>query len=293
VDIPRTANEWTIALVENLVGQGYLETDYFDFKAELNSRDPFEPRRLTNAACAFANTRGGFLVFGVGDLDLPKSDRIKGIKADSDLGKDFGDKIGRASPNIYFEFNNPPLPIKGTDRVVFVVHIPQSSERPHVTPEGIFYYRTNEGNKQMSYEQIRDSFLRYEERRTKIKLLFVELLNLEGEVKGTLVATTQPPQYSLVTLDTAVLNSLLPDVYSMIHEDSQLVRDLLSIRRVANIMNTKIRTFHSQMSLPMTGKDQMVIEHNRDIEGRTAVILPLVDRVLKKLEQSYSLKRPG
>ena len=281
-------------VIEKLVSQGYLETDYYDFKAELSSRDPQNSPRLTNSACAFANTRGGFIVFGVGDLDKPMQERIRGITVDSDLAKDFGDKIRGASPNVYFDFSNPPVPVRGTNRVIFVVHVPQSSERPHITGEGIFYYRTNEGNKQMSYEQIRDSFLRYEERRTKVKLLFVELVNLEADVKATVISPGRASQeYSLTTLDTAVLNSLLPDVYSMIHEDEQLVVDLLLIRRATNIMNNKIRSFHSQMALPLIGKDQIVGAHNQDIEGRVIAVLPIIDRVLKKLEGEYDLKRPA
>src|SRR5438093_9417418 len=111
-------------VIEKLVSQGYLETDYYDFKAELSSRDPQNSQRLTNSACAFANTRGGFIVFGVGDLDKPMQERIRGITVDSDLAKDFGDKIRGASPNVYFDFSNPPVPVRGTNRVIFVVHVP-------------------------------------------------------------------------------------------------------------------------------------------------------------------------
>ncbi len=293
MNIPKSVGDWTLEVIERLVGQGYLETDYYDFKAELASQDPQHTRRLTNSACAFANTRGGFLVFGVGDLDRPRQERIRGIPLSSDLAKDFGDKIRGASPNINFDFSNPPISIKGTKLVLFVVHIPQSEDRPHVTPEGIFYYRTNEGNKQMSYEQIRDSFLRYEERRTKVKLLFVELVNLQADVKATLISPDRASQeYSLTTLETGVVNSLLPDIYSMIHEDEELVSDLLMIRRAANIMNTKIRGFHSQMALPIMPKEPIMIRHNQDLQGRIDAVLPIIDRVLKKLEDRYSLKRP-
>ncbi len=293
MDIPKGLEDWTIEVIEKLVSQGYLETDYYDFKAELTSRELQHNRRLTNSACAFANTRGGFLVFGVGDLDKSIQERIKGIPFDSDLAKDFGDKIRGASPNIYFDFSNPPIPIKGTSRVVFVVHVPQSTERPHATPEGVFYYRTNEGNKQMSYEQIRDSFLRYEERKTKVKLLLVELANLKDDAKGTLVPPNRVSQdYSLVTLETAVLNSLLSDIYSMIHEETQLTTDLFTIRKQATLMNTKIRTLHSRIALPLTNLDQIMREHNQYMQERVDAIVPIIDRVLKKLEDKYALKRP-
>jgi predicted HTH transcriptional regulator len=213
MEVPTAVEGWTFEVIERLVGQGYLETDFYDFKAELKGKDPGHMRRLTNTACAFANTKGGFLVFGVKDLDsADKAGRIEGILGDSDLAKEFGDKIRMASPSILFEFSNPPIPIKNSKKVLFVVQIPTSPNRPHVTPEGLFYYRTNEGKKLMSYEQVRDGFLRYEERRTKIKLLLIELVTLEADAK----AAAPPPEqgYSVTTLDTTILSSILPDVYS-------------------------------------------------------------------------------
>src|SRR5438034_404633 len=222
MDIPMTADGWTLEIIEKLVAQGYLETDLYDFKAELKGREQGHNRRLTATACAFANTKGGFIVFGVRDLgDGKTTGRVEGIEPDSDLAKDFGEKIRGASPNVLFEFGNPPITIRNSTRVLFVVKIPLSPNRPHSTSEGVFYYRTNEGNRTMSYEQVRDGFLRYEERRTKVKLLLLELLTLEGDAKGTIV---QAPGYSLATLDTTVMNSILPDVYDMIQDDADLVK---------------------------------------------------------------------
>ncbi len=93
MDIPPNVNGWTLELIEKLVAQGYLETDFYDFKAELRSKEVGHNRRLTATACAFANTKGGFIVFGVKDLANGKmTGRIEGIEADSDLAKEFGEK---------------------------------------------------------------------------------------------------------------------------------------------------------------------------------------------------------
>ena len=291
MDLPTTVNGWTLDMIEKLVDQGYLETDFYDFKAELSGKDPKHNQRLTTTACAFANTRGGFIVFGVKDIgDKRQADRVEGIVPNKDLAKEFGDRIRGASPNILFEFSNPPLTIKNSNKVLFVVQIPVSPNRPHTTSEGAFYYRTNEGNKMMNYEQIRESFLQYEERRTKMKLLLVELVTLEGDARATIV---RPPGYSVVTLDTTVINSILPDVFSMIQDDTDIVKDLVQIRRVVSVMNSRIRELAGLFGDPKAwGLGPYVEQHNKYMESHNNVLLPTIERVVKKLESKYDLKRP-
>jgi len=291
MELPLIISGWTLEIIERLVDQGYLETDFYDFKPELNSKEPKHIQRLTTTACAFANTKGGFIIFGVKDLaGGNRAGRIEGIASESDLAKDFGDKIRKASPKILFEFSNPPIKIRNSSKVLFVVQIPISANRPHANGEGAFYYRTNEGNEMMSYEQIRDGFLRYEERRSKMKLLLVELVTLEGDAKATI---SPPPGYSITPLDTTVINSILPDVYSMIQDDTALVKDLVQIRRMVSIMNSKIRELAAMMSHPEAwGMGPTIEAHNKDMESRNNVLLPTIDRVVQKIESRHNLRRP-
>jgi len=294
LDRPTSVDDWTYELLESLVNRGYLETDYYDFKAEINSKDPKHNKNLTKTACAFANTRGGFIVFGVGDLRKENLGiRLKGIKPSSALAKEFGDKIRGASPNIHFEFSNPPIPHKRSDKVFFVVHIPKSSEGPHVTDGGLFYYRTNEGNKLMSYQGIKEGFLRYEERRHKMKLLYVELLSISTDANATIIVPARRSMdYSMVTLEASSLTSLLTDVYSMIQDDSKLVQDLLEIRRIVSVINNQIRAFFSSIILPTTNQAGKIHSHNQALDTRVNILLPLINRVLRKLESRYGLKNP-
>ncbi len=132
MSLPGDPNQWTFQLIRQLVDQGYLETDYYDFKAELNGKDPEHNQRLTKTACAFANTRGGFIVFGIRDLGEETKPRIEGITQSGDLANDFGQKIRAASPTVQFSFGNPPLKVPDSPKVIFVVYIPQSPNRPHM-----------------------------------------------------------------------------------------------------------------------------------------------------------------
>ncbi len=117
----------------------------------------------------------------------------------------------------------------------------------------------------MSYEQVRDGFLRYEERRTKVKLLLVELATLDGDARATVVS---PPKYSLTTLDIGVMNSILPDVYSMIQDDNELVKDLVQVRRIVSRMNSKIRELSGLFGDPAAwGLGPYIEAHNKEMES--------------------------
>jgi len=69
--IPGTLDEWDYDRIRQLVIDGYCETDTFDFKPTLKhvfgdpkKRDEYN-ERILNIVCAFANTYGGFIVFGI------------------------------------------------------------------------------------------------------------------------------------------------------------------------------------------------------------------------------------
>lgn len=292
MNVPTSIDGWTYEVVEKLVEEGYLETDFYEFKEFLNTREPGFKQRLTDTACAFANTKGGFIIFGIKDLKK-KSLGIVGIPSSSNLAKQFGDKIRGAWPSIHFEFSNPPIPTKETGRVLFVVHVPRSPDRPHQNNRGAFYQRTNQGNELMSYEQVRGGFLGYEERRYKMKLLYIELLSIANDAQSTIISDEKADQqYSLITLDSTVLSSLLVDVYSLIQDDKALVRELLQIRQAVSVMNNQIRTFFSTIVLPRMNMAEIIRSHNEAIRGRAQTLTPMIGEALVRLETRYGLTNP-
>ena len=63
--IPRALTDWDYETIKDLTTTSYLETDTFEFKLAMKSRDPTIDGRIKETACAFANTNGGFIIFGV------------------------------------------------------------------------------------------------------------------------------------------------------------------------------------------------------------------------------------
>jgi hypothetical protein len=157
--IPDSLDSWTYDTIKTLVDNDYLEDQTFEFKPAIRSRSPSLNQRIVETTCAFANTDGGFMIFGIEDLGNTKQDRIKGIERSDDSAKEFGDKIKLIYPRVDFKFKNPPLEIPGKDTVLFVVHIIRNKSGPHMKVDvGRFYKRTNKGNDMMTYQEIKEAF---------------------------------------------------------------------------------------------------------------------------------------
>ena len=142
----------------------------------------------------------------------------------------------------------------------------------------------------MTLEEIRAQFLRYEERRDRIKLLLIELLMNKEELDE--IAKVDEGKYSLVTLDSSVLDRLLVDTYSLIQDEPNLVKILLALRSQIRVCNAKTRIFFSQMAMPLSNQEQIARSHNTFMKEKAALLVPLIDRALGLIETRFGLSNP-
>jgi predicted HTH transcriptional regulator len=178
--VPTSLEGWAQERIVELLRQGVRESEHFDYKKMLphkNSREDKE--RLKLACCAFANSSGGFLVFGVkNSSDGLAEARIVGLSASQDFPEQFGNYPADCEPSVHWAFKNPPIQL-ASGKVVHVVHILKSWNAPHCFElEGgarRFMKRTHKGNEDMSYEEIRLMFLQLYEKRLKFQFLRLEL----------------------------------------------------------------------------------------------------------------------
>src|SRR2546425_11113138 len=93
--LPERLESWNIETVRDLVARGVYEGDLFDLKLMV-PRDEGGKHRLRKACAAFANSRGGYLVFGVSDdKALAPVERVVGIDASIDFPGEFGNFPGK------------------------------------------------------------------------------------------------------------------------------------------------------------------------------------------------------
>ena len=283
MSVPERLEDWSFDAVLALCAVGRVETDHYDLKRGLP-----DARTLTKACCAFANSEGGFIIFGVKDQAAKHLDPC-GMDPDREIARDFGHKL-KAEPTIYFA-EPKPLLVPNSRNLLYVFHVPLSPERPHrdeLTHR--FWKRTNTGCEPMTFSEVRAQFMNYQERRDLLKMLFIELVeNAAILPEIARYALTKGGTFSLHTLDTAVLDRLLPDVYSLIQHDQQLVTILLNIRRQMRVVKNRTQLFFAQVTLPLSDRQESVDQYNEAMRTVAAELTPLLVASIHILEDRFGL----
>lgn len=222
--IPTRLADWTIDVVRTIVESGVTENDVFDLKADL--QDAPGQRKVV---AAFANTRGGFLVYGVTD-----DRRIVGVSRD-ELPSEFGGKLrDELAPSVSYEFAKPIDVVGG--RRLFIVEIPRSKRGPHaVRLNGgwTFLKRTAAGNNDpMSVEEIRGAFTESDRRHRDLAWIQADLARinevgrrLNAEAHGSAIDL----EHLLTRFDASQIKALVPGVFDTVNTKPALVSNLQMI----------------------------------------------------------------
>jgi hypothetical protein len=290
-------NEWTIPVIEELLAQGYYESREFDFKQMLpHPKDEDDKARLRGACCAFANSPGGFLVFGVTDNKADSVEqRLVGLPQERDFPEHFGVYPQQCVPAIPWTFKQPAL-LLTNGHLIHVVQIPRSWSAPHCYrpdpkhPERWrFTKRTDKGTEDMSYEEIRMTFLQYYEKRVTLQLLRAELESIRAEAPaGTLPAPGTNQHLALVEFDLATLQSVLVDVFTVIAERPQLLRALYEIRGACRQVNQLVQRMLATGYLLMGNMEAIHAHHNIRVTELCTRISNQCDIALRELDEILS-----
>lgn len=238
--LPKTPIEWTLGCIESLVRSGYQESESCDFKRQLpESRSEDQKSSLAEDCCAFANSNGGFLVFGIEDAQkVSGKDRIVGIDT-PDFQAKFGNYPSRCEPSVDWQFRETPIEL-GNGRVLQVVHIAQSFRGPHAVHRDdrwVFKKRTNKGNENMSYDEIRRAFLHNHERLRRASLLRTELDEIMYEASQYLEIIEGKNTNFPARFDLSVLDALWSDIYPVAHASTVVAEAITRLRRLCRTVN--------------------------------------------------------
>jgi Putative DNA-binding domain len=270
-----------------MLAAGMHEPEEFDFKEMLPHRNDNDGKhRLRAACCAFANSNGGFLVFGVADdKRLPPPERLVGINSVDDFPRDFGNFPRGCVPSVDWDFLKPALALPtAPGRVIHVMFIPRSWKAPHATGDADsgwrFYKRTNKGDEGMSMEEVRASFLGFYEKRLRLQLLDAELLALQESAKGGFIAGEDKIEssYSLVTFETQTIQSVVADTFVVTAGHTDLLATLQQLRQAVVVANNKAHIYFSTAGMSFTNEGQTRRAHNEFMAKKCGEIIELANR---------------
>lgn len=174
IKIPDNVEECDIGLITKLIHEGYDENEILEFKSEINE----STKKIPITACAFANTRGGTIVFGVNNdrtNAVSLDQRLIGLIDSDDLKSKITNQLKSIKPdillsNIQFKESNIRL-LNG--RVIVVMKISKSTNTPHQF-EFKFYKRLANGNEPMDVEEVRNRILESAKNQTLLGLFISE-----------------------------------------------------------------------------------------------------------------------
>lgn len=257
IERPSRLQDWTLDLVREIANSAMTENDWFDLKANLQA----QPEHQRKIVAAFANTQGGFLVFGV------TSDRAVNGVSNTELPRDFGSKLTHGlSPSVAFRFGNP-LTVSQTASV-WICEVPRSQRGPHavlVNDHWVFPRRTESGsNVSMNVEEVRLAFQDTETRRSKLALVASELELIEAIAKRLLDNTAAEPT-TLVNYwtfgtryPTTLLDTVLGDAFTLLASDTETWGALAFLRDALRNSNTAAKYLGDLTFMPISNKEKNI-----------------------------------
>lgn len=245
---PASLAGWTLDLVREVAASGIPENDWYDFKADLQ---PADHQRKTVAS--FANTQGGFLVFGVNN-----SREVVGL-GNPELPRDFGTKLTKDFfPSPSFDFG-VPMRLSGS-LAVWVCHVPRSKCGPHAVLQNdswVFPRRTKSGsNVSMNVEEIRGAFLDSGRRASELAWLKAEVVRIQelAQIRMQSPVNVWELDMLLSRFNAGQLNTMLVPVFSYLDNGSDLVANIQDLIRRADMVDEILGPIAAFKMAPQYGR---------------------------------------
>lgn len=169
ITIPEKLEDWNIEILTELVNLSDIESETFDFKSE--------PNELHTHICAMANTSGGFLVLGIGEVKSSDGKKIRFKKIGFAKGEEdqLHLKVGNSIVNIEPTPTVNLKPLVEGKKFYTILKIENTiSKKPYfIKDKGQCYVRIGNSSRPASRSTILNLFSNSVEQRNNIEKLRV------------------------------------------------------------------------------------------------------------------------
>lgn len=142
-------NDLNIGDIENLIDKKIAEGWYTEYKRSIpkTKTGKLENVKIAKSISSFANTNGGWIIWGLDSDDKNNPTDIRGI--DISEYDNFEDQIAQIinsniNPKPFYHFKKIELE---NDKIVFIINVEESPTPPYITSSGTIYQRENNESK--------------------------------------------------------------------------------------------------------------------------------------------------
>jgi hypothetical protein len=288
-------DDWDLNTVRLAASHSYFETEYLELKESISTNsDPNKRDRLAKTCAAFANSNGGYLVFGVKNVKgITADESICGVDLNYDFPEHFGVYPSKCSPSVTWIFKRPAI-VLDKNKLVHVVFVPKSWNSPHAFQfsdgQLAFPKRTNKGNENMSVEEIKMMYLNQYEKRIRLQLLKSELseLKIVAAQIGNADVANDGSFFSTATFELSVINSVLAETYVLISQNQKLLSSLNQVRFHVRVMNSVMQMFFQRLTESGMDPRPIAAKHNEVVKPKCVYIIEQCELALKALDEVLS-----
>jgi len=282
--IPTTLEDWTLDAIRELVVGGLAESDHFDFKESIDTKG--QGRGLRTAVCSFANSRGGFILFGISELGAGE-ERVVGIPYTRETAREIQQKLQRIDPSVGVSFQDPPIRLDD-GRAVLVMEIPRSFRGPHWDIDEKKFWRRGHGTKvEMTHEEVRMAFVDHAERVGRLRLVFLSLIDNWVRLEDIVKPESGEGPLPNTVLDLSLLKANL-DVLQLM--TPRLVEPMLAILRVCDAISSRCSQMMMVSPEHIEVRRKVSNHHKYEIHSTMERLSHQFEFVLGELQKGYGFE---
>lgn len=280
---PTTLDDWDLGLLRRLVTTSAGENDTFDFKKHLDG----DGRNIRKAACSFANSDGGFLVFGVLDKGEGES-RIAGVTHSREFLADLQRLLAPIEPSLHFAVRDPAI-VLHDDRTIPVVHFPRGVRGPHWDPQARTFWRRGKGTAvHMSHEEVRLAFSNHAEKVGRVRLVYLSLIDNWTRLEDIVQPESGNGPLPLTVLDLTLIRAGMGDIQTLLPD---LVEPLMRLVRDLDTIATRCAHMSMAANAPMDLRRSIASQHKSDMRFEMRQLYDRVNWLLLELVKRLGFEK--
>ncbi|HLW01265.1 MAG TPA: ATP-binding protein [Ktedonobacterales bacterium] len=297
-------SDWSVDWVREILDTDREEDTFLEFKADINPINPKDPKEanhtynIRKALTSFANTLGGFVVFGISDKQKASGwDRLCGIANAKEFGKQLANKAsgGKVIPGVTFE--GPvffDIPHAGQTYRVAVVKVASGELKPYaiVTDnDGLlhFWMRGTQTAVAMTYPSLTRAVEASTQLRNWLAALYLDCEYVDTFADQMVIADKDRESLIPVVRINALVNSeQSSQVISLVPNDVELVRLIWALRKHIDLVNSYRDMMVQRRALPLSNANA----ENRKDNDFIASAVPVIKAITVQLRGHLTKKYP-